>query len=124
MKYNTYLTVQKGQTVRLMNATPFADFDGNAIDPDVVSIGFQVAGEEDQTYVFHYTNGDTPPDPDNKIQRASTGMYYADFNTNNYPAGVWECSIAGWPESGLDETESASRFNWQILVEDEPFSLM
>lgn len=114
--------VPYGNVVRLSTSEPFTDFDGSAVDPDEVLIGFSIEGGDPVT--FTYDNSLPTPDPTGTITRSSTGMYYATINTSNYDSGLWSCSILGRPNlSSLDVTHTAARANWEFVVKAEPFIL-
>jgi hypothetical protein len=115
-------SVPYGNVVRLATSEPFTDFDGNAVDPDEVLIGFIINGGT--PVVFKYDRSLPTPDPTSTITRSSTGMYYATINTSTYTSGLWSCSILGRPNlSSLDTTHTAARANWEFVVDAAPFSL-
>ena len=74
--------------------------------------------------VFQYDNTAETPTTDDMVTRTDTGMYHIDIFTSDYAAGVWTCSIMGYPVTdGLDTSMVSSRGNWQMVVNAEPFEM-
>jgi hypothetical protein len=89
-------TVDAGTVVRFYTSEPFANFDGNPVDPTEVVFAFRVAnGTTYQTTYGSSASWGT-------IVKDGVGLYHIDIDTTSQP-GIWEYV---WAASGTIQTRS------------------
>lgn len=99
--------------MRFVTSTPFTDFAGVAVTPDVVTLSYSVQGQTEIT--FTWTQGNIPPDPTSTIVNTGTGVFQADIDTTDLP-GTWVWGWACHPSSGLDVTGTQTVWNGEVLI--------
>ena len=108
MAYN----IIQGTTIRFYTSAPFTSIAGTAVDPDIVTFGFEIQGQT--PVAWPYTNG--TGDPTATIVRDGTGLYHADIDTTSFGAGIWLYTWAGKPSSGNDATRTKVRTEGSVTV--------
>jgi hypothetical protein len=114
--------VEKGTKFRIKTISPFTDLDGIAIDPDSVTVGFEINGVASSKTVFTYNSG--TGDLTGTIVRDGLGLYHADIDSSLYPAGSYVISVACAPTStAYDASKTKLRQSYLFTVTDNAFSL-
>jgi len=109
----------EGSVVRLLTALPFTSISNTLVNPDVVTLTWDVQGTTPTTYTW--TNGGSPPDPSGTIVNDSTGYFHADLPTDGL-AGTWSCQWTGRPGvSGLDATKTEVVADFEVIVSAAAF---
>jgi hypothetical protein len=110
MAYN----IIQGTTIRFYTSLAFTSLAGTAIDPDIVTFGFEIQGQTPISWT--YTNG--TGDPTGTIVRDGVGLYHADIDTTTYGAGIWIYTWAGkpLPSGGRDTTKTKVRAEGSVTV--------
>jgi hypothetical protein len=103
MAYN----IIEGSTIQFYLDKAFTSISGTAVDPDQVTFGFEIQGQN--AIMFTYTWG--TGDPTGTIVRTGVGLYYANIDTTNR-AGVWMWQWAGKPTSLNHDTTRT-----QVVIE-------
>ena len=112
-------TIVEGGAIRFYTSTPFTDYDGTIVTPDVVTFTWNVQGTAATTYT--YTTGNMPPDPSGMIVKDGTGDFHVDLSTAGL-AGVWSYQWSGQPgESGLDTTHTSVVWDGTVTVSPSTF---
>ena len=101
----------EGQVIRHVTKVPFTDFAGAPVNPDIVTLTYQVQGQTPVVYTWTNPTGD----PTGTIINTSTGYFQADTVSDN-KAGVWSLEWACRPSSGLDTSKTETLGEWEITV--------
>lgn len=103
MAYN----IISGTTIRFYTKTPFSNFAGTAVDPDVVEFSYRIGNGAITTYVYGV---------DPELVRDGVGNYHVDIDSED-KQGTWTYSWYGYPTAAhTDPSRTKVKFEGNVVV--------
>jgi hypothetical protein len=101
----------EGTVVRFYTSTPFTDFAGTPVNPDLVHLKYEIQGQTEVVYTWVNPTGD----PTSHIINTATGYFQADLDTTGMP-GVWTWGWSCHPSSGTDVTATQTVWTGEVTI--------